>query len=92
MKTDEDPFDVFETAEIDSTEEYRPPEEEEEEPASLKSARDFLKHRVYKSQKDGSPAWKSGFSEGYMMGLKEGKKIGFQNGYHRAVKDAKLPD
>jgi flagellar biosynthesis/type III secretory pathway protein FliH len=87
----DNPFDVFETADVEDVSAL-PDEEASSEPEALKSARDLLKFKVSKKLKDGSPGWKSGYSEGYLAGLREGKKIGFQNGYDRAIRDAKLPE
>jgi flagellar biosynthesis/type III secretory pathway protein FliH len=65
--------------------------EEEFFDESPKSARDFIRKKLSKSMKDGSPAWKDGFSAGFMEGFSKGKEEGFKRGWEKAVKDATLP-
>jgi hypothetical protein len=86
--SDEDVFDTFETAEVDEDIVVTPVEEE---PTTLRSARDFLKHKVSKKMEDGSPAWKDGYSAGYLDGLREGKLQGYRQGWERAISDSRLP-
>jgi flagellar biosynthesis/type III secretory pathway protein FliH len=67
--------------------------DEKDEPVIRKSARDFLKRKTEEKVKnEGSPAWRSGYSDGFREGKRVGQEEGFKQGYEKALRDCQLPD